>query len=138
MRFLVYVALAVAGSGCGGQQRAHEGDTKMAQQTSSMDNLIAPHPGTVTFRTLWNHTERVEKAEGVPDANKFVYFDQQGNTTSDVLHAARRVPIVEVEMSSFDAEGHLVSPDKAVRISIDEYGPGHHFLRHSAGAGGGH
>ena len=69
----------------------------------------------------------------MPDANKFVYYDASGQETAAVGHAVKRIPIVEVEMSSFDKDGNLVDSTKAVMISISEYGPGHTFLHHTSG-----
>jgi hypothetical protein len=108
----------------------------MESRKSADGGSFTPHPGTIVFRTAWNHSERTEQAARVPEANKFVYFEASGRETSNPVQAAARIPIVEVEMSSFDASGHLVEPAKAVRISISEYGPGHKFLRHSTGPGG--
>lgn len=105
------------------------------QAPPSAPNNFAPHPGTITFHAAWNHSAETQPADGVPDANKFVYYDREGHGTSDRGKATTRVPIVEVEMLSFDAAGNLVEPSKAVRIMITEYGPNHRFLRHSTGAG---
>ena len=96
---------------------------------------FAPHPGKILFRTMWNNTVKVEKADDVPDANKFVYFDAEHQETHDVASAVTREPIVEVEMRSFDADGNMVEPAKAVRIAVAEFGLHHQELRHSSGPG---
>ena len=105
-------------------------------QTQQVETKVfAPHPGKIMFRTIWNHSVKVEKAEEVPDANKFVYFDAEHRETHDVANAATREPIMEVEMRSIDAAGRLVEPAKAVRISVAEFGLHHQELRHSSGPG---
>ena len=94
-----------------------------------------PHPGTTTFRTAWNHSVVTQSADTVSDADKYVYYDSEGHETSDATRASTKVPVVEVEMFSSDAEGRLVKPARAVRVTITEYGPYHLSLRHSTGPG---
>lgn len=108
-----------------------------SQHTTPAETPFSPHPGKIVFKALWNHSARVESAEDVPDANKFVYYNAEHQETTDPAAAATRVPIVEVEMSSFDADGNLVEPAHAVRVSVSEYGLHHQELRHSSGPGPG-
>lgn len=91
------------------------------------------HPGKVVFRSAWDHGEKTVPANEIPDVNKFVYYDAAGSVTSDTAHAIKRVPILEVNMVSLDKDGKLINPKNAVSITVTEYGPNHHELRHTTG-----
>lgn len=102
--------------------------------SSTNSGSLAPHPGWIVYRTMWNHTEIVKSISEVPEMNRFVYYDAEHMETADLARATQRIPILEVEMSSYDAEGKLVDPAKSVRISVAEFGPNHRELRHTSGS----
>lgn len=99
--------------------------------------LTTPHPGRIVHHYLWNGKDEVVDAAGVPDEVKWIYYDAQGQETSDVSSAKYRVPIVEVDITSLDKDGKPVSPDHATRFFMSEYGPNHRELRHTTASAAG-
>jgi len=89
-----------------------------------------PHPGTIRMTDEFAGTVREVPAAEVPEPNRFVYL-KNGVETADAKNADERIPIVEVRMMPLDANGNLVSRDKAAKIVIQEYGPGQRPLRRS-------
>ena len=135
---LVMVELLLASSlSCMGSTTIQDKDTSAMETQTAGKERFPPHPGKILFRTMWNHTVKVESADEVPDRIKFIYYDADHVETNDPAAAKTRVPIVEVEMSSFDANGKPVDPAQAVRFSITQYGLHHQELRHTSGRGQG-
>lgn len=80
---------------------------------------------------MWNGKNEVVEAATVPDDVKFIYYDAEGEQTSDTSTASDRVPIVEVEITSLDKTGKPVAPKHAVLFFMNEYGPRRRELRHT-------
>ena len=93
------------------------------------------HPGNITEHYLWNKSTKVKKASDVPDNIRFIYFDASNQETSDIAHAASRVPVVDIDIISTDKHGKLIDPMRASLYEITYYGPGHRFLRHTMAIG---
>ena len=126
---VVILVLSIAGLGC---EKSNRNNRNLPLgHTAAV--TFPPHPGKVVFRSAWDHGEKTMSANEIPDTNKFVYYAADGSETSDTEHAAKRIPILEVDMVSVDKDGKLVDPKKAASITVTEYGPDHHELRHTTG-----
>lgn len=88
----------------------------------------APHPGTLTIRSLWNKSEVKESSESWPDGNIFFCWNEKDEVVSR-NKAKWCVPLVEFETLSVDEAGKPVPPNHASFISRKEYGPNHTFVR---------
>ncbi|WP_414450382.1 hypothetical protein AB4851_32935 [Burkholderia sp. 22PA0099] len=87
-----------------------------------------PHPGTITLRYLWNHSERVERASDWPES--IIFFCVNDKHEEVPRNQAKWcIPLVEFETLSVDEKGNSVPPREASFIERFEYGPDHTFLR---------
>lgn len=86
-----------------------------------------PHPGTVKFIDLWNHSEKIKPADDVPDNMKFFCMDANRFEVSRE-QAAWCIPIVEYVTLSLDQHGKPVEPRVADFIRITSYGPNHSYI----------
>lgn len=87
-----------------------------------------PHPGTITLRYLWNHSERVDQASDWPESITFFCVNDKREEVSR-NQAKWCIPLVEFETFSVDEKGNPVPPREASFIERFEYGPGHTFVR---------
>lgn len=86
------------------------------------------HPGTVKMVNVFEKTSKIIPVSEFPKHKRFVYF-KDGAVTDKADEATEAVPVVETRMLSTDAEGKLVSVKKAVKMRIEEFGPGGQPLR---------
>lgn len=87
----------------------------------------APHPGTLTFRYLWNNSVETGSSASWSDGNIFYCWNEKDEVVPRD-EARWCVPLVEFETLSVDANGKPVPPNKADFISIKKYGPNHTYV----------
>lgn len=91
-------------------------------------DLPMEHPGTIRHVSAYDGKVEHKSIEGMPEEHVFVYL-KNGVEVRDREAADEVVPIVEVHMMSWNANGQLVSPQEAVRMDIYEFGPERRTLR---------
>lgn len=93
-------------------------------------SYFMPHPGTIRMIDDDNQSVRIVKADDVPLRRRFVFLDKSGNEVeADDKSAVERIPIVEVQMTPTDGDGHVVPREQARLIRIKEFGPEKRPLR---------
>lgn len=91
-------------------------------------DLPMGHPGTIRMVTAYDGKVEYKSIEGIPEKHVFVYL-KNGVEVRDREAADEVVPIIEVNMISWNANGQIVPPQEAVRMDIYEFGPERRVLR---------
>jgi hypothetical protein len=94
--------------------------------TMSMSTEKAPQ--FVRMVEVFSGEVRTVPFSEIPEEKRWVYL-RDGKIVGGPDEADEVVPVVEIRRLTLDARGNLVAPEAAVRVRIEEVGPGGRPLR---------